>query len=216
MTDTGDRSVTGETPARRRGRRAGTSDTRAAIVDAARTRFAEDGYDRASLRSIARAASVDAALVHHYFADKADLFVAAMHLPLRPHEIVGRVIAGDRDALGERLVGTFFGVWDSPLGRESIRALLRGAVSHDAAARMLREFLTREVFGKLAIAVSAPDADLRGALVASQMVGLAVTRYIIRLEPIASAPTSDLVAWIGPTVQRYLTADSPNGGTQGS
>lgn len=198
-----------EPPARPRGRRAGTEDTRGAIVAAARTRFAADGYDKASLRAIARAASVDAALVHHYFDDKAALFAEAMHLPENPRDVVTRVLAGDPDGVGERLANTFFGVWDSPAGNEGIQALVRAAVSHEAAARMLREFLSREIFGRVAAGLGTPDPDLRAALAASQMVGLAMVRYVLLLEPAASAPVDELVAWVAPTLQRYLTAPAP-------
>ena len=198
-----------EQPPRPRGRRAGGEDTRGAIIAAARTRFAADGYDKASLRAIARAASVDAALVHHYFDDKAALFAAAMDLPVNPREVVTRVLGGDPGRVGERLASNFFDAWDSPAGGEGIQALLRSAVSHDEAARMLREFFSRELFGRVAVGLGVPDADLRAALAASQMVGLAMMRYVLRLEPVASAPVDQLVAWIAPTLQRYLTAPAP-------
>ena len=198
-----------EQPPRPRGRRAGGEDTRGVIVAAARARFAADGYEKASLRAIARAASVDAALVHHYFDDKAALFAAAMHLPENPRDVVTRVLAGDPGRVGERLAGSFFDVWDSPSGGEGIEALVRAAVSHDEAARMLREFLSREIFGRVAVGLGAPDADLRAALATSQMVGLAMVRYVLQIEPVASAPAGQLVAWVAPTLQRYLTAPAP-------
>jgi AcrR family transcriptional regulator len=195
--------VTG-TVARPRGRRPGGEDTRQLIVDAARDQFSSLGYDAASLRSIARSAGVDAALVHHYFEGKADLFVAALELPANPREIVTAVLEGGTDGVGERLARFFFVVWDAPAGRERIEALLRAASTHEAAARMLREFLSREVFGRVVAELGTSDGDLRGALAAGQMIGVAFLRYVIRLEPIASTPTDDLVAWLAPTLQRYL------------
>jgi AcrR family transcriptional regulator len=189
---------------RPRGRRPGGEDTRGRILEAAREQFAAVGYDGASLRSIARAAGVDAALVHHYFEGKPELFVSALELPANPREIVDRILTGGPDGIGERLARFFFIVWDGPEGRERIGALLRAAASHDDAARMLREFLTREIFGRVVAELGTSDADLRAGLAAAQMIGVAFLRYVIRLEPLASAPVEDLVARLAPTLQAYL------------
>ncbi|MEU4378049.1 TetR family transcriptional regulator [Micromonospora echinofusca] len=194
--------------ARRTGRRPGNPDTRQAILDAARAAFAERGFDAASIRAVAAAAEVDPALVHHYFGSKDQLFLAAMHAPVDPAELLPRVLAGDRVGLGERLVRTFLGVWDSPAGTAGV-ALLRSAVSNEWTARLLREFLVTQVLRRVLdqLDVDPAELPLRGSLVASQLIGLAMMRHVVRLEPVASAAPETLVAAVGPTVQRYLTGD---------
>jgi AcrR family transcriptional regulator len=195
--------------ARRTGRRPGNPDTRDAILTAAREAFAERGYDAASIRAIATRAGVDPALVHHYFGTKEQLFLAAMRVPVNPVEILRVVGDGDRDGAGERLVRAFLSVWDSPAGGAAA-ALLRSAVSSEWGARMLREFVTRQILRRVLRMLEMeqePHANLRAALAGSQLVGLAMTRYVIKLEPIASTPREALVAAVGPTLQRYLTGE---------
>ncbi|MFC4020250.1 TetR family transcriptional regulator [Micromonospora sp. GCM10011542] len=195
---------------RRTGRRPGNPDTREAILDAARTAFAERGFDSASIRAIAATAGVDPALVHHYFGSKDQLFLAAMNSPVDPGELVPKVLAGPLDGIGERLVRTFLGVWDSPAGAAGV-ALLRSAVSNEWTARLMREFLTTQVLRRVLdqLDVDRAELPLRGSLVATQLGGLGLMRYVIRLEPVASADPELLVAMIGPTVQRYLTGPLP-------
>lgn len=195
---------TGEPGGVKRGRRPAGTDTRAAIVDAARTEFAARGYDASSLRGIARLAEVDPALVHHYFDGKAALFVEAMSFPVNPTPLIDTILAGARQDVGERLARTFFDVWDSRAGRERLVALIRSAVSHEVAARMLREFLAREVFAKVALSLDVPQPDLRAGLAAAQMIGVAMMRYVIGFEPIVRASTEEIVALVAPTLQRYL------------
>jgi len=188
----------------RRGRRPAGEDTRAEILDAARAEFSLRGYDASSLRAIARLAEVDPALVHHYFDGKAALFVEAMSIPVNPVFLIDAILAGPREGVGERLAATFFDIWDSPPGRERLVALIRSAVSHEDAARMLREFLTREVFAKVALSMGVRQPYLRGGMAAAQMIGLAMMRYVIGFEPIVSASTDEIVALVAPTLQRYL------------
>ncbi|HWG99960.1 MAG TPA: TetR family transcriptional regulator [Pilimelia sp.] len=197
--------------ARRTGRRPGNPDTREAILGAARDAFAERGYDSASIRNIAARAEVDPALVHHYFGTKEQLFFATIQLPVNPGELLPRIAAGGRAEAGERLVRTFLQVWDSPVGSAGA-ALLRSAMSSELRARLLREFLTTQVLRRLLRMLDldgTPDAPMRAALAATQMSGLAMMRYIIKLEPLASAPPETVVAAVGPTIQRYLTGDLP-------
>jgi AcrR family transcriptional regulator len=195
--------------ARRTGRRPGNPDTRDAILGAAREAFAERGYDAASIRAIATAAAVDPALVHHYFGTKEQLFLAAMQMPINPAEVLRVVAEGGRDEIGERLVRAFLTVWDSPAGSAGA-ALLRSAVSSEWGARLLREFVTRQILRRVIKMLDIehePDATLRAALAGSQLVGLVMTRYIVRLEPIASTPKETLVRAVAPTIQRYLTGE---------
>lgn len=192
-----------------RGRRPGGVDTRQAIVEAARVDFAEQGYDGTSLRGIARRAEVDPALVHHYFGGKPQLFAAVMDIPADPAALISAVVTGPRAQVGESLVRTFLAVWDSEAGRQRFQALVRAAVTHDDAARMLREFLTREVFGRVVRDLSADGApsagmELRAGLAAAQMVGLAMMRYIVEFPAVVDATHDELAALVGPTIQRYL------------
>ena len=191
----------------RRGRRPAGEDTRTAILDAARAEFSAKGYDSSSLRAIARLAEVDPALIHHYFAGKVALFVESMSLPVNPSFLIDAILAGPREQVGERLAVTFFDIWDSPQGRERLVALIRSAVSQEDAARMLREFLVREVFGKVALSIGVPEPQLRAGMAAAQMIGVAMMRYVIGFEPVVSASAEEIVALVGPTLQRYLTGD---------
>ncbi|MCW3839345.1 TetR family transcriptional regulator [Micromonospora yasonensis] len=197
--------------ARRTGRRPGNPDTREAILTAARTAFAERGFDAASIRAIATAAGVDPALVHHYFGTKEELFRATVSIPIDPAELLPGVLAGGPDEVGARLVRTFLAVWDSPVGGAAV-ALLRSAMSSEWTARLLREFLVTQVLRRVLdrLDIDPAELPLRGALVATQIAGLAMMRYVIRLEPVASADPETLAATIGPTVQRYLTGDLTN------
>ncbi|WP_426563590.1 TetR family transcriptional regulator [Angustibacter sp. McL0619] len=194
-------------PQRPRGRRPAGSDTRADIVTAARETFAEHGYEATSLRGVARRAGVDPALVHHYFADKAALFSASQELPFNPTTAIDAAIEGDPATVGERIVRVFLGAWDTEEGTPRIRALINAASTHEDAARTLREFLAREIFGRVVKALGSDQPELRGSLLASQLVGLAMARYVVHLEPLASASEQDVVRWLAPTVQRYLTGE---------
>jgi AcrR family transcriptional regulator len=191
----------------RTGRRPGRSGTREAIIAAARESFAANGYDKASIRDIARRAGVDPALVHHYFGGKQELFTEAIELPLDVAAVLATIVEGDRLRVGERVVGLVLSVWDSQVDRSPLIALVRSAVTDENAARMLREFLASVLFVRLAQALDASDAPLRASLAASQIMGLLLARYIVRVEPIASAPAPVVVAAVGPTLQRYLTGD---------
>jgi len=190
------------------GRRPGTSDTKDAILQAARRTFGDRGYDAASIRAIASAASVDPALVHHYFGSKQQLFLAAVNAPIDPGTFIARVIDGDRDEVGHRLVKTFVTIWDGPAG-VAAAAMLRSAIGNEWASKLFREFIVTQVLRRVRteLGLDAEDAPLRMSLVASQMAGLAMVRYVLRIEPLASATPEVIVAAIGPTLQRYLTGD---------
>lgn len=191
----------------RTGRRPGESGTRDTILEAARREFAQHGYDRATIRGVARGAGVDPALVHYFFGAKTELFTAAMQLPVNPAELAQALLAGDTERIGERLIGTFLSVWDHAANRDVFIALIRSAVTDEHAATLLREFAVRELFGRVAAALGTPDAELRASLVFSQILGLAVARYILRIEPLASTPAEVVAAAVGPTVQRYISGD---------
>ncbi|HEU4539545.1 MAG TPA: TetR family transcriptional regulator [Jiangellaceae bacterium] len=197
--------------ARRVGRRPGRQDTRGAILAAAREVFAERGYDGASIRQVATGADVDPALVHHYFGTKEQLFLAVVQPPVNPAELVPKIMAGDLDRLGERLVGTFLSVFESPVTGPAFEALLRGAFANQLSSTLIREFfavqIIRRVVRELGAVVDAGELPLRANLAASQLLGLAATRYVIKFQPIASAPQQAVIAAVAPTIQRYLTGD---------
>ncbi|RDI65678.1 TetR/AcrR family transcriptional regulator [Nocardia pseudobrasiliensis] len=190
----------------RSGRRPGQSGTREAILEAARARFAEVGFDKASIRSIAGAAGVDPALVHHYFGTKAELLTAALRLPLDPQIITARIAAAPIEDLGETIVRHVVQVWDSPIGVQAVAAF-RTLLGGDGA--LARQFLLEVVLKDVRRRVDSPPGtgDTRVVLTASQMIGLLVGRKIVAIEPLASMPVGEVARLVGPTLQRYLTGD---------
>jgi AcrR family transcriptional regulator len=174
----------------------------------ARQRFAQQGYASTSVRGIATAAGVDSALVHHYFGTKEDLFVASLELRVDPRQIAPIITAGGRDGAGERLVRLLLSVWDDEESRLPLLALMRSVLEPEGKA------LVPEAFGRLILApvgeaLELDDPERRITLVASQLVGLVVLRYVARIEPLASAPAETLVATYAPVVQGYLTGPLP-------
>jgi AcrR family transcriptional regulator len=195
-------------PARRSGRRPGNPGTRDAVLAAARQAFAEKGFDGATIRGIAAAAGVDPALVHHYFGSKDKLFLAAIEAPANPADLLPEALAGGRDALGHNVVRLLLRVWDGPMQPAAL-ALVRSAIGNEWTAKLLREFLVTQVLRRVVGTLDMParEREIRGSLAASQLVGLVVGRYVLKLEPLASASPEWLAATIGPNVQRYLTGD---------
>jgi AcrR family transcriptional regulator len=187
------------------GRRPGNQDTRGQIITAARQAFAAKGFAGTSMRAIATDAGVDAALIHHYFDSKQQLFLATVALPLELPRIVEEVAAGDRNDLGERLVRTVLGVWDSEL-QPSLVAAIRTTLTDPALTHSVGEFLAVEVIGRALRRddISPEEANRRAGLVASQILGLLMGRYVLRMPVLANRRTEDLVTEIGPTVQRYV------------
>ncbi|QFR95086.1 TetR/AcrR family transcriptional regulator [Streptomyces tsukubensis] len=237
--------------ARRRGRppRALSEEGPAArelILKAAREEFAERGYDRTSIRGIAKVAGVDAALVHHYFGTKDDVFAAAIELSFAPALNLTAVLTGEepgggdgqgepedtraphetRDTLprpepgtpttgpggvradqgiGERLIRLFIAVWEDPSTRAQLLAVVRSALTHEAAAEVLRGFLLRRLLRGIADELDVPEPRFRAELAASHLVGIAFARYVLKVEPLATADPERIVAMVAPTLQRYLT-----------
>lgn len=188
----------------RTGRRRGTEGTREKILAAARSHFGESGFEGATIRGIAAGAGVDPALIPHYFGSKQGVFLAAVEFPADPAEFIPRLIAPGIDGLGERLALFFLETWDAPAGA-SLLGLIRSVVSNELAADLMREFVTREVLGRLAAAIKIDHPQLRASLVASQLIGLAMLRYVIKVRTVERASRKELARWIGPSIQRYLT-----------
>lgn len=193
------------TPKRRRGRpRAGSSDTRERILAAAIDEFGEAGYDAATMRAIAARAGVDSALVHHYFGTKADLFGETVGAPMRPDLELPGILAGPRDEVGERIVRYILEAWEDADVRRRGTVLLRTAIGNKLTTPLLAGFLSRELISRIARALSVPDAELRASLVASQVAGILIARYVLKLPALAAASVDELVDRVAPTVQRYL------------
>jgi AcrR family transcriptional regulator len=193
---------------RRRGRRPGGTDTRAQLVAAARQEFAERGYDGATVRRIAERARVDPAMVNHWFGGKEALFTASLDIPLDPATVLAEVLPGDPDRLGERILERFLTVWDAT-GGAPMAALIRSVASHEAAARLMREFVARVILGRIVGAVAPDQPELRAALCGTQIIGLGMVRYVLKLEPLAAADRATVVAAVAPNLQRYLTGPLP-------
>ncbi|MFF4386101.1 MULTISPECIES: TetR/AcrR family transcriptional regulator [unclassified Streptomyces] len=174
---------------------------------AAREVFAERGYDKTSVRGIAKVAGVDPALVHHYFGSKDDLFAAAIEVSIEPALVVPAIIGEGPDGIGERLARYFLGVWENPVTRVPLLAVIRSALTHEAAAKVLRQLVLRRLLERVAADLDVPDPTFRAELAASHMVGIAILRYVVQVEPLASADPEKIVALVAPTLQRYLTEE---------
>jgi len=199
--------MTGVT-ARRRGRppRAESADTRDRILAAAREEFSERGYEKTSVRGIAKAAGVDPALVHHYFGTKEQVFEASIEVAFAPALNAPEAIAdGPLDQVGERLARFVLGVWENPATRKPLLAIVRSAVNNDTAAAVFRRLVSSQLLRRVAAQLDLPDAELRAELAAAQLVGCAMLRYVIKVEPLASADLEQIIARVAPVVQGHLT-----------
>lgn len=188
----------------RRGPRSGDSDTRREILDAARAAFAELGYDRATVRGVASAAGVDPAMIHHYFGTKQGLFTASVAMPISLDQALPEAVGGDPARAGELVARLFFQVWEDP----EPRAALLGQLRHSFVTGEpppIAGFITSAVLGRVAEQMEGSDRELRAELVASHLLGIAVLRYIVKMEPIASADPDTLVEMVAPRIQTYLT-----------
>ena len=199
------------TQRKRPGRPAGNSDSRERILASARELFAHNGIDRTSIRAIAAKAGVDSALVHHYFGTKQDLFAAAIHLPIDPMIVIQQMREVPIEELGVRLPSILLPLWDSELGAGLI-ATLRSLISGDEVG-LARSFLQEIIGGALGSRVDDPPGtgQIRTQFVASQLMGVVMARYIVKIEPFASLSTEQIVQTIAPNLQRYLTGDLPEG-----
>ncbi|GAA1014788.1 TetR family transcriptional regulator [Streptomyces sp. F-3] len=195
-------------PVRRRGRprREEAADTRDLILTAARKEFSEHGYEKTSVRGIAKAAGVDSALVHHYFGTKEQVFEAAIEVIFAPALNASKAVAdAPPDDVGERLTRFFLGIWENPATRTPLLAIVRSALTNDTAAAVFRRLIASQLLRRIAGRIDLPDAELRAELAAAQLVGCAILRYVIKLEPLASADTEQVVARLAPVVHGHLT-----------
>lgn len=194
-------------PARRprRGRRPGASGTREAIAEAARRCFGEVGYDRAGIRDVAELAGVDPALVMHYYGSKQKLFVSVMALPYEPEDVLPALLRDVDGDVGERLARFVVDVLERPEQRMVLVGMVRAAAAEPDIADLVRELVSARIVDAIAAGLDAPDAEARASLVASQIIGLIMARYVIHIEPLAGLPPDSLVAAVAPVFQHYLT-----------
>ncbi|ATL29533.1 TetR/AcrR family transcriptional regulator [Streptomyces formicae] len=180
--------------------------TRDRILEAARGEFSAHGYEKTSVRAIAKAAGVDPALVHHYFGTKEQVFEAAVTATFAPAlEAPAAIEEGPLDDVGERLTRFVFGIWENPATRAPLLAVVRSAVNNDTAAAVFRRLVATQLLSRVARRLDLPDAELRAELAAAQLVGIAMLRYVIKVEPLASASVEQIVARVAPVVQGHLT-----------
>ncbi len=189
----------------RTGRRPGSSSTQEQILEAAHKLFLERGYRGATMRAIAKEARVDAALIVHFFGNKLNLFAEAVEWPFDPEVEMPKLLADGRGQVGRNVVALLIRFWDKEGTRSPVLTLLGAAVSEPEAAEMLGEFLRERLFAPLLDRLGSDQPAMRANLLASQLVGLGLVRYVLRYEPLASAKPGQVIDWIGPNVQRYLT-----------
>jgi AcrR family transcriptional regulator len=192
----------------RTGRRPGRPDTRSDIVAAAAHAFSTSGYDATSMRTVAAAAGVDPALVRRFFGNKEGLFTAVAETAWQPRDAVATALEGPPGEAGDRLLRYYLQLLGDVERPGPMLGLIRSAVSSEYAAELLRGFLAEQILGRIAAHLTTDRPELRACLAASQLVGLAVARYAVKLEPLVSASPEDLADLVAPTLQRYLTGDS--------
>lgn len=181
------------------------------MLDAARAEFAARGFDAVTLRRVAARAGVDPAMVTHHFGSKSGLFRAVLDVRLDPGTEIAAVLPGPVEELAARLLTRLLVLWDSPAGAATIAAV-RTALQDEESTLLLRDLLRSQVLAPLAAGLPGPEAERRWRveLVASQVAGLLLTRYVLRLEPLASAAHPAVVGALAPTLQRYLTGQLPD------
>ncbi|MCA4133754.1 TetR/AcrR family transcriptional regulator [Arthrobacter sp. M4] len=195
-------------PTARRGRRAGGEDSRGHILATARHLFAEHGFEGTSLRQVAREAHVDPAMIHHYFTGKDELFALSVELPADPNQVLEGVDELDAGVRAEAIVRAVLRLWDSPM-QHALVAFVRGTIGSKSKTALMRQMVSRTILSRIMAGVpgSPHEVALRGDLVATQVMGLMLVRYVVRLEPLASATPEEVVRLVAPNVQRYLTGD---------
>jgi len=157
---------------------------------------------------VAADAAVDPALVHHYFGNKRDLFVASLALPVDPRDVLAPVVAAGADGAGERMLRTFLTVWDDPEHRLPLLAVARSMLD-PSGHRLFQDGFLIAVLVPVLSDLGVDEVERRAPLLASQIVGLILMRYVLEVEPLASMPPDDVVSVVGPTIQRYLTDPLP-------
>ena len=184
-------------------------DLRASVLDAARAAFAARGYARTTLKGVAAAAGVAPEVMRRYYHSKGELFAAAMRLPTDPASAIPALLAPGLEGLGERMVRLMLATLSDPQVREDMLSLIRAGASAATLTRALQEYMEINVIDRVVTAVGVPDARMRVALISSYLVGVGAGRYVIRMEPLASASDEYVVRLVAPTVQALLDPRVP-------
>lgn len=172
------------------------------ILDAARTQFGERGYEATTIRGIAAAAGVNPALIHHFFGSKEQVFAAALALPINPAEVLSTILDGPREEIGQRILRLFLGLWREPETRKSFLALVRSVSTNESAALTLRQFIEQVMMARVGEALGISPLRLNALM--AHIMGVAMLRYLIGVQPIASADEEEIIATIAPVIQRYI------------
>jgi AcrR family transcriptional regulator len=195
---------------RGRGRPRGGTSARADILEAARRRFLADGYDHVTVRVIAADAGVDPALISYYFGSKKGLFGAVMALAANPAELLAREIPGPLNNLPDRLLRTVLLTWEDPDAGSSLTGFLHAVVRDPEVARVFREVIEQEMLTRIADRIGGPDATRRAAIASSHIAGLVMSRYVLRLEPLASMPPAEVIERMAPSLRAALLGPAPS------
>lgn len=187
----------------------GTDEVRDAVLDSARAAFRAKGYARTSVKAVAAAAGVTPEVVGRYYQSKDKLFAAALKLPFDPASSIPTLVAPGIDGMGERLTRVTLDTLGDPETREDLIALARAGTSTGKAVAGLKGFVEQDIVDRLAVVIGVPDARLRANLITSYLLGVAINRYVIRLDPIASLSDDEVVRLVAPTVQDWLTPSKP-------
>jgi AcrR family transcriptional regulator len=191
----------------RRGRRTGSPDTRGQILTAARHRFFADGYRAVTMRQIAAEADVDLALLSYYYGSKKGLFSAAVTSSANPADVIAHALEGDPATLPQRVLRDLLVLWDDPVTGAPLKAMLGSIAQDPAFADLVREMLERELITRLTTRLEGVDARKRAAAFCTQVAGVVVTRYLLRLEPVASMPPDEIVRLLTPALRDALQPD---------
>ncbi len=187
---------------------------RDAALAAARSAFAARGYARTTYKGIAAAAGIAPAVLRKYYDSKGDLFAAAVRLPTDPASAIPTLLAPGIDGLGERLVRFTLDTLGDQEVREDLMAMIRAGASAAQVTKSLQSYLEVNVVDRIVTAVGVPDARMRVALISSYLVGIAAGRYLMRIEPLASAPEEQVVRMVSPTIQALLDPRVPLPGSK--
>jgi AcrR family transcriptional regulator len=188
-----------------RGRRPGSPDTRAAILAVARRRFLGERYHAVTLRSVADEAGTDVALISYYFGSKRGLFGAALALAENPAEVLTQTLKGDPVTFPQRALRNALALWDDPVSGPALVAVLKTAAQDDAFATAVKDAVEREVIDQLATHLGGRNARKRAAAFCTQILGVIASRYLLRLEPLASMSPDEIVRYLGPSVRQSLS-----------
>jgi AcrR family transcriptional regulator len=175
------------------------------LLEAARAAYSARGYVTTTARGVAAAAGVAPDVMRRYYANRDALFAAARRLPTDPATSIAQLMAPGIDGLGERLVRVTLRMLDEPETREQLTTMMRTGAGAGRATASFREYVDNVLVDRVARALGVPDARMRVTLAMSYLIGIAASRYVLQLEPIASATEDEIVAMVAPAIQAALT-----------